>query len=794
MNFPVPWRALLPVDAVQEVAGPNGSGLRQISDATGAGVDISKDGETPASLSDKICTISGSIEQKEAACRRIVDKLRTLQEVADQEPGVFVIIVPSNAAPVVVGSRGVQIKEVIELSGAEISVGKENILGMVDQPIGITGTGGQVVSAVSKINAILQDLADRGRLQPSDFKWRPGAQASSLGPSSGDYGGGGGGRSAPPSGGNPRTHAKFVVATQVAGWIIGKQGRHIRELQENSGSHIQVLREGDVPPGVSPTDRIVELGGRFEAKAEGIQIILMAIDSMPALQAPRETQMLIPKALSTPSEVQDVQQMSGAELEVRDLPGHDESLCTLLGSIEARVKAAQQFLKRLEESMQDGSAMHGAGDSAPSRPVLTPPPMTRVEPSREAAPARAQPEPSREAASARVQPQRQEPDAWSAPAPVPERPQENGDPWSRGDPWSGGKPTVPPAVRETAAGGGSIGKSVSFKDKELDDSPHHEPKALRRPEEREEQRRPGNDFEGAGASALGGPRQPNGADGGRAADVPRGAEAPSARAGFEPQQCSGTGGGAGANKPPPVGGMSFSPSGTQQLTGAAGGAQTSFAPSGAGGGSMSFAPGGSGAGGAARTPFAPGGGCGSQTSFAPGGGGCSMHTSFVPGTQTPDAQRQPSSTSFAPSFPNTPASASGNSFAPSGMGMTGGMGGFGSGMLGSGMMGGMDMMGMMGGMGGEAVLRQALAMNNHGPQSQLTILLPQVTIQQALIPLGYFSDIAAKCSIRIDLGSDVAPNLRQVALHGTVAANAMAAFYLQQVCLQLGSGVNGFGK
>merc|ERR1719450_864722 len=159
---------------------------------TGAVVDISGEGETPETLSDKICTVSGSVEQKEAACRRIVDRLRDLQEVADQEPGVFVIIVPSCAAPVVVGQKGSQIKEVIELSGAEISVGKENIIGMLDQPIGITGTGGQVVSAVSKINAILQDLADRGRLQPSDFKYRPTAAGDNL-----MLGGGAIGRGAP---------------------------------------------------------------------------------------------------------------------------------------------------------------------------------------------------------------------------------------------------------------------------------------------------------------------------------------------------------------------------------------------------------------------------------------------------------------------------------------------------------------------------------------------------------------------------------------------------------------------
>merc|ERR1719399_526324 len=143
---------------------------------------------------------------------------------------------------------------------------------------------------------------------------------------------------------NSKTPAKFVVATQVAGWIIGKQGKHIRELQENSGAHIQVLKDGEVPPGVSVGDRVIEIGGRFEAKSEGIQIVLMAVDSMPALQAPRDTMMLVPNALTRSSEVEDLQRLSGAEIDVRDLPGHDENLLTLLGTIEARVKAAQAIL------------------------------------------------------------------------------------------------------------------------------------------------------------------------------------------------------------------------------------------------------------------------------------------------------------------------------------------------------------------------------------------------------------------------------------------------------------------
>eukprot|EP00971_Amphidinium_carterae_P028401 559307-Amphidinium_carterae.1 len=361
MNFPVPWRVLVPIDAV-DVLQNHVYGLKEISVETGALLHLSGEAETPATLQDKIVTLSGTVEQKEAACRRTVDKLRDFQDVSVEEPGVVVMLVPSRAVPMVIGQKGSQIKEVIDLSGAEVSVCKESIAGMQDQAIGITGTAGQAVSAVSKINAILQDLADRDRLQPSDFQYRVGQDPRPGGMDMLAR--------AAHAGGNPRTNAKFVVATQIAGWIIGKQGRHIRELQENSGAHIQVLKEGEVPPGVSPMNRVVEIGGRYEAKAEGIQIVLMAIDSMPALQSPRETQLLVLKALTHGTELMDVKQMSGAEVDIQELPGHEEALCTVMGSIEARVKAAQRFLTRLEEVAQDGSL---AANSEPAKAAMQPP-------------------------------------------------------------------------------------------------------------------------------------------------------------------------------------------------------------------------------------------------------------------------------------------------------------------------------------------------------------------------------------------------------------------------------------
>lgn len=45
---------------------------------------------------------------------------------------------------------------------------------------GLEGTASQVTAAVANIHKVIQDMADRGRLQPADFKYRPDKAAQQL--------------------------------------------------------------------------------------------------------------------------------------------------------------------------------------------------------------------------------------------------------------------------------------------------------------------------------------------------------------------------------------------------------------------------------------------------------------------------------------------------------------------------------------------------------------------------------------------------------------------------------------
>merc|ERR1712066_339475 len=68
--------------------------------------------------------------------------------------------------------------------------------------------------------------------------------------------------------------------------------------------------------------------------------------------------------------------------------------------------------------------------------------------------------------------------------------------------------------------------------------------------------------------------------------------------------------------------------------------------------------------------------------------------------------------------------------------------------------------------------------------AQLTLLIPQALVQNILIPRGFMAEIAQRSGCKIDLGSESPAGMRQVALSGTMVANAMASLFLQEKVLQ----------
>merc|ERR1711972_1288684 len=98
-------------------------------------------------------------------------------------------------------------------------------------------------------------------------------------------------------------------------------------------------------------------------------------------------------------------------------------------------------------------------------------------------------------------------------------------------------------------------------------------------------------------------------------------------------------------------------------------------------------------------------------------------------------------------------------------------------------MGGVGMMGSMG--SNEAMFRAALHQSSMGQfKAQLMLLLPFHVVHKALIPHGHLSEIAQKCQIKIDLDNEMAPQQCQLTFSGSMVANSLASYFLQERAMQ----------
>lgn len=181
MAVPVPFRCLVPADTAGFIIGRGGHERRRIEEETGAGLTVLGDHEVPQELADKVVVINGSTMQKEVACRHVVEKIRQVQRVSAEEDAVFVASVPGQAMFAVVGEGGTQIKEVAELSGAEVVISRECIFGTNDWPVSITGSAQSVVSAAAQIIEIIDDLVAQGVLCDPVFLAENDAKADFMG-------------------------------------------------------------------------------------------------------------------------------------------------------------------------------------------------------------------------------------------------------------------------------------------------------------------------------------------------------------------------------------------------------------------------------------------------------------------------------------------------------------------------------------------------------------------------------------------------------------------------------------
>ena len=260
MGFKLPWRLLIPPGSVDTVIGTD-SGL-ELARKTGATVTVSTTEEAPVTLSDKIVKIEGTVPEQEEALTCIVAELFEFQGTAEDEDGLCVLVMPSSAVGAIIGAKGSKISEIMADSGADIDVGRECIIGMPDNPVVLRGQPKQIVRAAVLCNAVLQELAEKGRIQPEDFCYIPGRTPRLTRGSLSSF------------------PARFLVEKDFAGFLIGKGGDKIKRLRDQTGATLQFRGPAEeVTFILSPDQRVLDIRGAVNERNEAVKACFSEMDA-----------------------------------------------------------------------------------------------------------------------------------------------------------------------------------------------------------------------------------------------------------------------------------------------------------------------------------------------------------------------------------------------------------------------------------------------------------------------------------------------------------------------------------
>ncbi|KAK0740033.1 hypothetical protein B0T18DRAFT_392933 [Schizothecium vesticola] len=263
----------------------------------------------------------------------------------------------------------------------------------------ITGPRPQREQAKEMINAIINDSGMRGG----------GRGGGGGGPQDGGYGGGGGGYGREPRGPPPAAptvvpkegedSVQIMVPDRTVGLIIGRGGETIRDLQERSGCHINIVGQKESVNGLRP----VNLIGTPQASRHAKELILEIVDSdsrnggaqgggsqQGGRPAGRDNFMgggggggpdKITDSIYVPSDsvgmiigkggetIREMQTMTGCKINVSQPsgPGETEREIGLVGSRDAIAQAKQAIEEKVDAARSKGGPGGGGRGRPPPR-------------------------------------------------------------------------------------------------------------------------------------------------------------------------------------------------------------------------------------------------------------------------------------------------------------------------------------------------------------------------------------------------------------------------------------------
>jgi len=304
---PINLRLLLSGDEVKYLFGVDEQLLGQLRQQTGALLTLTEPG-----AHERVLTITGPLDTVFKAfslvCRKMWEFVSSLSDPSNPRSLVLRLAVPAPQCGSIIGKAGAKIKEIRDLSGADMNVGQESLPESTERTVEIIGTGEACLQSTYQVCTVLQDVPVKGDVIPyvprSLIKdlWKPIVLAGDraytiengmavlatpdrlrteleqmMGIQLGPLGGGGPEYMNPiallaamatpnrlmgGAGGAQEVFKEMRIENEVAGSVIGRSGSKVAEIRKISGAFVNVNTEDEV---TEQGERIVVIRGSPEA-------------------------------------------------------------------------------------------------------------------------------------------------------------------------------------------------------------------------------------------------------------------------------------------------------------------------------------------------------------------------------------------------------------------------------------------------------------------------------------------------------------------------------------------------
>ncbi|KAK8814094.1 hypothetical protein WA158_007956 [Blastocystis sp. Blastoise] len=219
---------VIPTENVGELIGKSGSGIRSIADETHTRIRVTNDIDAIPQSPCRLVRIAGDAESVKAAKDLIMSHVNgtDLKEYNDQL--AIRMLIPHGAVGLVIGKGGAKIKEIADQSQCKIqlSLEKDVVSGLNVRAIDLSGAGDKVREAKATIESIVQEGISSGVVDTEIIV------------------------------------LKLALHSSLIGFIIGRNGDNIREINKETKAHVKILQKENYPNYIN--ERPVILTGKPE--------------------------------------------------------------------------------------------------------------------------------------------------------------------------------------------------------------------------------------------------------------------------------------------------------------------------------------------------------------------------------------------------------------------------------------------------------------------------------------------------------------------------------------------------